>query len=86
MPPVHVANGAGESRPGAALSEHMAGAAGEAMFRHACALGLEGIVSKRVTSRYKSGSCLAARKHASPRITEAFRVVMARWQEPCHSA
>jgi ATP-dependent DNA ligase len=28
---------------------------GEAMFRHACAMGLEGIVSKRVTSRYKSG-------------------------------
>ena len=27
--------------------------------RTASALGLEGIVSKRVTSRYKSGSCLA---------------------------
>jgi ATP-dependent DNA ligase len=26
--------------------------------RHACALGLKGIVSKRVTSRYKSGSCV----------------------------
>ena len=26
---------------------------GEAMFRHACAMGLEGIVSKKVTSRYK---------------------------------
>jgi hypothetical protein len=33
--------------------------AGAAMFRHACAMGLEGIVSKRVASRYKSGSCLA---------------------------
>jgi ATP-dependent DNA ligase len=30
---------------------------GEAMFRHACAMGLEGIVSKKLTSRYKSGSC-----------------------------
>jgi ATP-dependent DNA ligase len=30
------------------------------MFRHACAMGLEGIVSKRVTSRsYKSGSCVS---------------------------
>jgi ATP-dependent DNA ligase len=31
------------------------------MFRHACAMGLEGIVSKKLTSRYKSGarkSCL----------------------------
>ena len=35
--------------PGPALrfSEHMAGDDGEAMFRHACAMGLEGIVSKR---------------------------------------
>ena len=28
---------------------------GEAMFRHACAMGLEGIVSKRLCSRYISG-------------------------------
>jgi ATP-dependent DNA ligase len=25
------------------------------MYRHACAMGLEGIVSKRVESRYRSG-------------------------------
>jgi ATP-dependent DNA ligase len=30
---------------------------GEAMFRHACAMGLEGIVPKKLTSRYKSGAC-----------------------------
>jgi bifunctional non-homologous end joining protein LigD len=29
------------------------------MFRHACAMGLEGIVSKRVDSRHKSGRCLS---------------------------
>jgi bifunctional non-homologous end joining protein LigD len=44
--------------PALRFSEHMAGAAGTAMFRHACAMGLEGIVSKRVTSRYRSGSNL----------------------------
>jgi len=36
------------------------------MFRHACGMGLEGIVSKRVTSSYKSGACrwwLKARRH-----------------------
>jgi ATP-dependent DNA ligase len=46
---------------GAAIiySEHMEGADGEAMFRHACGLGLEGIVSKRATSRYRSGRCAA---------------------------
>jgi ATP-dependent DNA ligase len=27
------------------------------MFRHACRLGLEGIVSKRLDTRYKSGPC-----------------------------
>ena len=32
------------------FSEHMDAANGERMFRHACALGLEGIVSKRSTS------------------------------------
>jgi bifunctional non-homologous end joining protein LigD len=32
---------------GLVLSEHMAGPDGEAMFRHACAMGLEGIVCKR---------------------------------------
>src|SRR5215203_1223518 len=47
--------------PALRFSEHMEGADGEAMFRHACALGLEGIVSKRVTRRYKSGSCSGAR-------------------------
>jgi bifunctional non-homologous end joining protein LigD len=38
-------------------SEHLEGDDGEAMFRHACAMGLEGIVSKKLTSRYKSGAC-----------------------------
>ncbi len=27
------------------------------MFQHACALRLEGIVSKKLMSRYKSGAC-----------------------------
>jgi len=48
------------------FSEHLAGAEGEAIFRHACAMGLERIVSKRVASRYKSGSCLAWVKAKNP--------------------
>src|SRR4051794_33146090 len=36
------------------ISEHMDGTQGEAMFRHACAMGLEGIVSKKVTAPYLS--------------------------------
>src|SRR3954466_4102315 len=40
---------------GLLFSEHMDGEHGEAMFRHACAMGLEGIVSKKITAPYLSG-------------------------------
>ena len=33
-------------------SEHLSAEQGEAMFRHACAMGLEGIVSKKLTSGF----------------------------------
>src|ERR671913_770549 len=39
------------------FSENLSAEQGDAMFRHACAMGLEGIVSKKLTSRYKSGAC-----------------------------
>ena len=45
--------------PALRFSEHLTAPYGEAMFRHACAMGLEGIISKRVTSRYMSGACLS---------------------------
>ena len=41
--------------PALRFSEHMAASEGEAMFRHACAMGLEGIVSKRVASPLQVG-------------------------------
>jgi bifunctional non-homologous end joining protein LigD len=44
----------------------MEGDQGEAMFRHAGRLGFNGIVSKRATSRYKSGRCDAWRKVKNP--------------------
>jgi bifunctional non-homologous end joining protein LigD len=40
--------------PGIRFNEHMEGD-GETVFRHACKLGLEGIVSKRKDSAYRSG-------------------------------
>ena len=40
--------------PGVQFNEHMEGD-GETVFRHACKLGLEGIVSKRKHSPYRSG-------------------------------
>jgi bifunctional non-homologous end joining protein LigD len=48
------------------FSEHLDAAQGEAMFRQACAMGLEGIVSKKVTSRYKSGACKSWLKVKNP--------------------
>jgi bifunctional non-homologous end joining protein LigD len=42
------------SLPGLRLNEHLTHP-GDVVFRHACKLGLEGIVSKRLGSRYRSG-------------------------------
>jgi bifunctional non-homologous end joining protein LigD len=40
--------------PGIELTEHTH-IDGAAVFRHACAMGLEGIVSKRLSAPYRSG-------------------------------
>jgi bifunctional non-homologous end joining protein LigD len=48
------------------FSEHLEGADGPAMYRHACRMGLEGIVSKRLDSRYRSGRCASWRKVKNP--------------------
>jgi bifunctional non-homologous end joining protein LigD len=41
--------------PGLRINEHLEHDDGEVVFRHACKLGLEGIVSKRKDSPYRSG-------------------------------
>jgi len=41
--------------PGLRFNEHMDDQNGPLVFRHACKLGPEGIVSKRRNSRYRSG-------------------------------
>jgi bifunctional non-homologous end joining protein LigD len=43
------------SRHGVRLNEHMEYPEGDVVFRHACRMGLEGIVSKRLGPRYRSG-------------------------------
>jgi bifunctional non-homologous end joining protein LigD len=40
---------------GIRFNKHLEFDDGETVFRHACRLGLEGIVSKRLGSRYRSG-------------------------------
>jgi bifunctional non-homologous end joining protein LigD len=52
-------------RDGIQLSEAITGD-GDRIFRHACDLGLEGIVSKRVGSRYVSGRTRAWLKTKNP--------------------
>jgi bifunctional non-homologous end joining protein LigD len=52
-------------RDGIQLSEAITGD-GAAIFRHACGLGLEGIVSKRIGSRYVSGRTRAWLKTKNP--------------------
>jgi bifunctional non-homologous end joining protein LigD len=47
------------------LSEAITGD-GVAIFRHACGVGLEGIVSKRIASRYVSGRTRAWLKTKNP--------------------
>jgi bifunctional non-homologous end joining protein LigD len=42
-------------KPGMRLNEHIAHPNGAAVFHHVCKLGAEGIVSKRLGSRYQSG-------------------------------
>ena len=44
-----------KARPGVQLNEHMEHDDGAIVFRHACKLGFEGIVSKRLGSPYRSG-------------------------------
>ena len=43
-----------KAKPGIRLSEHIA-VDGATVFRHACKLGFEGIVSKRIDAHYRSG-------------------------------
>jgi bifunctional non-homologous end joining protein LigD len=42
------------SLPGVRFNAHLA-QPGDLVFRHACKMGLEGIVSKRLGTRYRSG-------------------------------
>ena len=44
-----------KAAPGLRFNEHIEHDDGETVFRHACKMGLEGIVSKRKDSRYRSG-------------------------------
>ena len=50
---------------GIAFNQHNTGD-GAIIFKHACALGCEGIVSKRLGSSYRSGALIAGSKSRTP--------------------
>jgi bifunctional non-homologous end joining protein LigD len=60
--------------PGIRLSEHLNGD-GETIFRHACALGAEGIVAKRRDRPYRSGRCADWMKVKNPDAPAATRIM-----------
>jgi bifunctional non-homologous end joining protein LigD len=53
-------------RPGVRLCEHLEHDDGSIVFRHACVLGCEGIVSKRLGSPYRSGRSKDSLKFKNP--------------------
>ena len=61
-----------------AVNEHHAGD-GPALFAQACAMGLEGIVSKRLGSRYSSGRSTHWVKAKNPQSASAQREATEDW-------
>jgi bifunctional non-homologous end joining protein LigD len=64
--------------PGLRLNEHLAHP-GELVFRHACAMGLEGIVSKRLGTRYRSGRSNDWLKFKNPEAPAVKREAEEEW-------
>ena len=60
---------------GVQLSDHMHGSDGEASLRHACAMGLEGIVAKRRDKPYRSGRSPDWIKIKNPDAPAATRLI-----------
>jgi bifunctional non-homologous end joining protein LigD len=67
-----------ESDAGIVLNEHLA-MEGVVVFEHACKLGAEGIVSKRIAAPYRSGPCPAWIKVKNPASVAAQRERSANW-------
>ena len=66
------------SNPGVVLNEHFKGD-GAVVYRHACALGCEGIVSKRLGSPYRSGRADCWVKVKNPAAPAARREAEEEW-------
>ena len=68
------------AKPGLRLNEHI-DEPGDIVFRHACALGFEGIVSKRLGSRYQSGRSRDWLKFKNPNAPAVKREAEEDWSK-----
>jgi ATP-dependent DNA ligase len=68
-----------KAAPGLRFNEHIEHDDGEMVFRHACKLGLEGIVSKRKDSPYRSGRSPDWLKSKNPACAAAKREAEEDW-------
>jgi bifunctional non-homologous end joining protein LigD len=68
-----------KARHGLRLNEHLAHDCGLTVFQHACKMGLEGIVSKRLGSRYRSGRSPDWLKFKNPEAPAVKREVEEDW-------
>jgi bifunctional non-homologous end joining protein LigD len=62
-----------KSRLGVRMNEHLEHPESVVVFQHACKMGLEGIVSKRLGSRYRSGRSLDWLKFKNPEASAVKR-------------
>jgi bifunctional non-homologous end joining protein LigD len=69
-----------KSRPGVRLNEHLDYPEGVVVFQHTCALGCEGIVSKRLGSRYRSGRSPDWLKFKNPQAPAVRREAEEDWR------
>jgi bifunctional non-homologous end joining protein LigD len=66
---------------GIRLCEHIEDVDGAVVFRQACVMGLEGIVAKRIDSRYCSGRCrewIKIKNMAHPAIERAMLIALSK--------
>jgi ATP dependent DNA ligase domain len=79
---VHKATLASVLSPGLRVNEHIE-ADGPTVFGHACKMGLEGIVSKRKTSTYRSGRSPDWLKFKNPACAAVKREAEEDWGRDC---
>jgi bifunctional non-homologous end joining protein LigD len=68
-----------KARHGVRLNEHLEHPDGLTVFKHACKMGLEGIVSKRLGSRYRSGRSPDWLKFKNPEAPAVRREAEEEW-------